>query len=82
METPEVLNGWSVLSSYRCPRGEGDRPSRIILAQNGRKFVTAVICDGETEWYWGHYFHGFTNTVDDDFMEANEDFRARVRRGY
>lgn len=70
-----MLNGYRILSSVRCEPKEGLRPASVILGKRADgEFVTALLCDGDDQWSWGHYF--------EDESEALADFRARARRGF
>lgn len=74
----ETIRGFAIVAEFRLPPQPATRPGRIILVDRGpeepERWVTALHCDGDRAWLWGHYFS--------ERAEADADFKARGKRGY
>jgi predicted secreted protein len=66
-----LINGWKVIAVFPCPEGPGFCPARVILAKRDDQYVTAIHCEENEEWNWGHYFDA------EEYRRACRDFVDR-----
>jgi hypothetical protein len=76
MLTDKEVPGWELLKHSEMIYEDGSYPSRIVMRKWGNEFVThcRYYSDYGIGHAWGHYFR--TREA------AEEDYNARVKRGY
>ena len=67
----ERIHGYPVLQATCFVKRQGCRPTRAVLLDKEQgEFVTAMQCEGDREWFWGHYIR--------DRAEALADYARRA----
>lgn len=82
MKTKEINEGYEIIAAETYNVMANDKEARIVLGKMETKYGAMFVtwesarhpADGETDYFWGHYF--------DDEQKARADYHRRLIEKY
>lgn len=74
----ETIHGYPIIETTPYYPANDGRTSRIILVRRGSgDYVTAMHCEGDESWGWGHYLDDLGEAYA-DYLDRGETLRRRM----